>query len=272
MTARLTYKTLLFIGFNLIFNISYATDTAKEKRWAEQIADSVMVGDPEWLKVGKSKIFSIYTEHTTEKAIGGAIILHGSGVHPNWDQVIRPLRSQLPDHGWATLSLQLPVLANDAEYKEYIPLFKDVGPRITAGVKFLKNKGIQNIVIIGHSLGSGMAGYYMAQNPDSSIRALVAVGVSGVRYKGKSGVGYLTSLKKIKVPVLDIFGSNDLPEVLKGEKLKATTARKAGNKNYTQVKIMGANHFFDNKNDVLVKRIRGWLAKNAAGTEIKVNK
>lgn len=269
MILHCPLKTLLIVGLALFTTTSYASDTAKEKRWADQVVDSIMVGDAEWLKAGKSKIFSIYTEHTTEKAIGGAIVLHGSGVHPNWDQVVRPLRSQLPDYGWATLSLQLPVLANDADYKEYIPLFKDVAPRITAGVKFLQNKGIQNIVIIGHSLGSGMAGYYMAQKPDSSIRALIAVGVSGVMYKGDSGVGFLTSLKTIKVPVLDIFGSNDLPQVLKGEKLKAATARKAGNKNYTQIKVNGANHFFDNKEDVLVKRIRGWITKNAPGTEIK---
>ena len=269
MNSHTSLKTLLIVGLSLCISTSHASDAEKEKRWADQIADSIMVGDAEWLKAGKNKIFSIYTENTTEKAVGGAIILHGSGVHPNWDQVVRPLRSQLPDFGWSTLSLQLPVLANDAEYKEYIPLFKDVTPRIKAGVKFLKSKGIQNIVIIAHSLGSGMAGYYMANNPDSSIRALVAIGVSGVMYKGDSGVGYLTSLKTIKVPVLDIYGSNDLPQVLKGEKVKASTARKAGNKNYTQVKVIGANHFFDNKEDVLVKRVRGWLAKNAAGIELK---
>lgn len=269
MNFTTLYKTLLIIGFSLLFQASYASDTEKEKRWAEQIADSIMVGDAEWLSVGKSKIFSIYTENTTEKALGGAIILHGSGVHPNWDQVVRPLRSQLPDYGWSTLSLQLPVLGNEAEYKEYIPLFKEVAPRIEAGVKYLKSKGIQNIVIVAHSLGSGMAGYYMANNPDTSIRALVAIGVSGVMYKDETGVGYLTSLKKIKVPVLDIYGSNDLPQVLKGEKARADTARKSGHKNYTQVKVAGANHFFDNKDDVLVKRVRGWLKKHAAGTEIK---
>ena len=272
MNTHTTLKTLLIVGISILFNVSYASDTAKEKRWADQVADSIMMGDVEWLKVGKSKIFSIYTENTTEKATGGAIILHGSGVHPNWDQVVRPLRSQLPDYGWSTLSLQLPVLNNEAEYKEYIPLFKEVAPRINAGVKYLKAKGIKNIVIVAHSLGSGMAGYYMGKKPDSSIRALVAVGVSGVMYKEDSGVGYLNALKKIKVPVLDIFGSNDLPQVLKGEKAKAATARKAGNKNYTQVKIHGANHFFDNKENVLVKRVRGWLEKNAAGTEFKTNK
>ena len=264
------YKALLIVGFSLLFGISHASDTAKEKRWADQISDSIMVGNVEWLKTGKSKTFSIYTENTTEKTIGGAIILHGSGVHPNWDQVIRPLRSQLPDHGWSTLSVQLPVLSNEAEYKDYIPLFQEVAPRINAAVKYLKSKGIQNIVIVAHSLGAGMAGYYMGNKPDSSIQALVAIGVSGVLYKSDKKVGYLTSLKNITVPVLDIFGSNDLDIVLDGQKEKAMTARKAGNKRYTQIKITGANHFFDSKDDVLVKRVRGWLFKNAHGTETKI--
>ena len=264
------YKPLLIIGISLLFGSSNASDMQKEKRWADQVVDSIMVGDAEWLKTGNSKILSIYTENTTNKTIGGAIILHGSGVHPNWDQIIRPLRSQLPEHGWSTLSVQLPVLSNEAEYDDYIPLFKEVTPRINAGVKFLKAKGLQNIVIIAHSLGAGMASYYMAKKPDSSIQALVAVGVSGVLFKSDKKVGYLTSLKKITVPVLDIFGSNDLELVLKGEKAKAATARKAGNKNYTQIKVNGANHFFANKEDILIKRVRGWLLKNAAGTEIKI--
>lgn len=263
------YKTLIIVGLSLIFSKSYASDFAKEKRWADQIVDSLMVGDAEWLKVGKNKILALYTENNTEKALGAAIILHGTGAHPNWDQVVRPLRSQLPEHGWSTLSIQLPVLANNASYQDYIPLFKEVAPRIKAAVAFLKSKGIRNIVIVAHSLGSSMAAYYLASKPDAAIRAFVAVGASGEIVK-KDKVGYLTSLKTIKVPVLDIFGSQDLAPVLKSKKSRAATARKAGNKNYTQVKIIGANHFFDNKNDILLKRIRGWLIKNAHGTEINI--
>jgi pimeloyl-ACP methyl ester carboxylesterase len=264
-------KTLLIVGICFLFNSIYASDAAKEKRWADEIVDSIMVGNAEWLTVGNSKILSIFTEHTTAKAIGGAIVLHGSGVHPNWDQIIRPLRSQLPDHGWSTLSLQLPVLANEAQSEDYIPLFEEVTPRIKAGVDFLKAKGIQNIVIIAHSLGSVMSAYYMANKPDPAIRAFVVIGAPGELYKSEKGekVNFLTSLKTIKVPVLDIFGSNDLDSVLKSEKNKTDVARKSGNTNYTQVKIVGANHFFDNKDADLVKRVRGWLAKNAEGTELK---
>jgi pimeloyl-ACP methyl ester carboxylesterase len=262
------YKTLLIIGFSLILSVSYASDTAKEKRWADQIADSIMIGDAEWLKVGKSKIFSIFTEYTTEKAVGAAIILHGIGVHPNWDEIIRPLRSQLPDFGWSTLSIQLPVLANDAEYSAYAPLFNDIAPRIDAAVKFLKAKGINNIVVIGHSMGASMGAYYMSQKPDKSITAFVSVGSTGRMFKDPEK-NYFKSLEKITVPTVDIYGAIDLPDVINSAKRKNQIAKKAGNKNYTQIKIAGANHFFSNKEEILIKRIRGWLNKNAPGTEIK---
>ena len=262
------YKTLLIVGFSLFLNLGHAYDNAKEKRWANQVADSIMVGDAEWLNVGKNKIFAIYTENTTKNTLGAAIVIHGVGVHPNWDQIIRPIRSQLPDYGWTTLSIQMPILANDANYSEYAPLFDDVAPRINAAVQFLKVKGINNIVIVAHSLGAGMAGYYLANTPDKSIKAFVSIGSTGSMFKDKDK-NFFKSLETIKVPILDIFGAIDLPEVMETAKLKKLTAQKVGIKSYTQIKVPGANHFFDHKDDVLVKHVRSWLAKNAPGKKTK---
>jgi pimeloyl-ACP methyl ester carboxylesterase len=268
MISLTPYKTLLIVGFSLILNLGHAYDNAKETRWADQITDSIMVGDAEWLNTGKTKMFAIYTENTTENILGAAIVIHGIGVHPNWDQIIRPIRSQLPDHGWSTLSIQMPVLANDAKYSEYALLFGDIAPRINAAVKFLKKKGINNIVIIAHSMGANMAAYYMAKQPDKSIKALVAVGSAGLLFKDKSK-NYLKSLETIKIPILDIFGAIDLPEVIETAKQKKQIADKAGNKAYSQLKIPGANHFFNNKDDVLIKHVRNWLAKNVPGKKTK---
>ena len=268
MITKTHLKTLFIVGLCLFFNISHATDLAKEKRWADQIVDSILVGDPQWLTAGKTKFLSIYAENTSAKALGGAIILHGIGAHPNWDQVVRPLRTELPDYGWSTLSLQLPILANDVDFHDYAPLFPEVLPRINAAVAFLKAKGIHNIVIVAHSLGSVMGAYYLAHNPDPVVGAFVAIGASGNVFP-KSDVDFLVSLKAIKVPVLDLSGTDDVATVMNSDKARVALARKIGNKNYTQVKIEGANHFFDGKNAVLVKRVHGWLANNAAGTEIK---
>jgi len=257
-------KIILALLFSLpICSVVLASDLAKEKRWADQIVDSIMVGEAQWLTTkGGLKFLSLYTKNNSDIKIGGAIILHGIGVHPNWSNIILPLRSQLPDYGWHTLSIQLPILPNESEYKEYAPLFAEVAPRIEAAIKFLNKKGVKNIVLVGHSLGSTMGAYYLAQHPDNQIRALVAVGVSGTIFQD-SEKGYLRSITQIKLPVLDLFGGNDIPGVLETEKLKVQAAKKSGTKHYTQIKVPGADHFFDNKDDELVENVRNWLLNNA---------
>ena len=259
-------KIILTLLFSLpICAVVLASDLAKEKRWADQIVDSIMVGEAQWLTTEDGlKFLSLYTQDNSDNTIGGAIILHGIGVHPNWGNVILPLRSQLPEYGWHTLSIQLPILPNESEYKEYAPLFAEIAPRIDAAIKFLNEKGVKNIVLIGHSLGSTMGAYYLVQKPDNRIRALVAVGVSGTIFKD-SEKGYLQTITQIKLPVLDIFGGNDIPEVLETEKIKVQAAKKSGTKHYTQIKVPGADHFFDNKDDELVENVRDWLQINASG-------
>jgi alpha/beta superfamily hydrolase len=250
-------QTILLLTLALAgIGLASASDTAKEKRWADQIVDSIMTGDAEWLSADNHKFLSIYTENNTEKSAGGAIIMHGIGIHPNWDTIVLPLRSELPEAGWHTLSIQMPILKNEAEFEDYIPLFPEVAPRINAAVAFLKEKGVKNIVLIGHSLGATMGAHYMANKVDDAIVAFVAIGPSA---GSKADVDYLNSLKMIRHPLLEIYGSGDLPAVINTEAEKARVAKVAGLKNYKQVKVDGADHFFLGKNNELITPIKQWM-------------
>ena len=97
----------------------YAADLEREKRLAEQTVDAILDGEPVMLKAGNHEFLGIYTEAEPEVATGAAIILHGRGMHPDWTQVANPLRTGLPANGWATLSLQMPVLPKDATFYDY---------------------------------------------------------------------------------------------------------------------------------------------------------
>ena len=147
---RLSKLRLLCIALSASLLIAQvqASDLAKEKRWADQVVDSIITGDAEWLQAGNHDFLTIYTEPTTDKAIGGAIVMHGIGAHPNWAEVILPLRTRLTDVGWHTLSLQMPILENEADANDYAPLFSEIAPRIDAGIAFLKSKGVKNIVLL----------------------------------------------------------------------------------------------------------------------------
>ncbi|MGD8546893.1 MAG: alpha/beta fold hydrolase [Thiohalophilus sp.] len=238
----------------------HASDKAKEQRWADQIVDMLLVGEAVWLDVGNEKVLSLVTEQTTEQAKGGAIVVHGIGAHPNWPEVIHPLRSRLPEQGWTTLSIQMPILENQAEAVDYEPLFAEVAPRFEAAIAYLHDQGIDNIVIIAHSMGAAMSSHYLASHPTHPVRAFVGIGMNQSRIDIMDNA---SNLEKIKIPVLDLYGSKDLEGVMASVTKRASSANKAGNNDYLQVKIEGADHFFNGKTDILVKRVESWLDQHA---------
>ena len=156
-----------------------ASNLDKEKRWADQIVDSIIDGDAVWLSANDLKFLSIFTPADDDSKENSLIVIHGVGVHPNWDQVIRPIRVEMTTRGWNTLSIQMPILANEAEAKDYAQLFPEVDPRIEAALQYLKSYGSEKIVLVAHSMGSAMSAYYLGRNSEESIRGFVAIGMNG---------------------------------------------------------------------------------------------
>ena len=255
--------SILAFFFLLVGSVP-ASDTAKEKRWADQIVDSLIDGDAEWLEAEGHKFLTIFTEDQTGEPKGGAIIVHGIGVHPNWTEVIYPLRTELPNHGWATLAIQMPVLPNEAEVKDYIPLIKEAAPRIKAAAEFLKSKNVEPVVIIAHSLGATMTSATLSEQGDFGLRGFVAIGMSGSDLDPQ--LDTTAQLPKVRIPVLDVYGSRDLDTVLSAVQPRAAAMRKAGATDYRQLPIEGADHFFVGVEDELVRRVYGWLEQLDAQT------
>lgn len=247
-----TFLLLLFAAPSL-----QASDFAKEKRWADQIVDMLIDGEAVWLEAEGHRFLAIYTEANTPHPKRGVILMHGIGVHPNWNQVIYPLRTGLAERGMSTLSLQMPILRNEAEAIEYAPLMTEAGPRVEAGIRFLKAKGVTEIVIAGHSLGATMGAHYLASGA-VDVRAFVAVGMGG--RPDEPRMDTVSFLRRIQIPMLDLYGSDDLPQVLKGVEPRAAAAHAGGNTVYRQIRVEGANHFFEGKNDVLLMTVSDWLA------------
>lgn len=255
------YRMIFTIILLLSACITQASDLAKEKRWAEQVVDAIFDGEPVTLKDGELGFLAIYTPSASSSTADATIILHGLGVHPDWDQVVRPLRLGLPENGWATLSLQMPILANGVGYEEYEPLFKEVPGRIEAGIKYLQDHGAKRIVIIGHSLGAAMGAYYLANSRPDLIIGFVGIGMSG---GGKQTVmDNVVLLKSVHVPVLDLYGENDLDSVLANanHRKQSVESRKipASSNSSMHIMVPGADHFFDGQNEVLVKKVLTWL-------------
>jgi pimeloyl-ACP methyl ester carboxylesterase len=229
------------------------SDLAKEERWRSQIVDSLMDGDSVDLTADGVTFLGLFTE-ADEDTGRGAVIVHGIGVHPNWPQVVYPLRTALPAEGWSTLSVQMPVLPNEATDSDYAPLMGAAAPRLDAAVAYLKEQGAERVVIIAHSLGATMANGYVAETPDA-VDAYVAVGMSsGAVHAGQDNNALVG---KISVPMLDLFGENDLDSVVGAAPGRAEVGR--ANEGYHQVQVPGADHFFDGHEDALVETVTDFL-------------
>ena len=255
----LTYcLALLFIS---VASPLQASDLNKEKRWANQIVEYLFDSESYWLEANGNPFLVIYTPAATGKPKGVAILMHGRGVHPDWAQVINPLRTELPGKGWATLSIQMPVLANDAPYRDYIPLFKEIPQRIQASLAFVRHRHLKPVVLIGHSLGATMGSYYLSNHPDTKIDAFVGIGMMASKEVAQDTVlDDTASLRHIRIPVLDVFGSVTNESIVKSAPARANSISHAGNAFSKQVEIKDATHFFDGQEEELLMSITSWLS------------
>ena len=182
----------------------------------------------------------------------GLILCHGRGKYPTW-KVVDPLRKGIHKQlGYHTLSIQMP--NEDKNWKEYAEDFPDAHARIADALSFLeKEKKLEKVYLMGHSMGARMASAYMSENPDSGISGLI---VAGCRNNGGKPLDCSNNLQDLRLPVLDIWGGNN------GKDNRAATERKNLQSNtYIQVEIAGANHKFDGYESEFVAAVADWLAK-----------
>lgn len=233
------------------------SNIAREKNWAEQIVDSVVVGEAVWLNARQHNFLGLYAA-PAETSSWAVILLHGRGVHPAWG-FFDSLRADIADAGWHTLSLQLPILEQDAKFGSYGQTFPETYDRIDSGIRFLKQKGVNHIFLLGHSTGAMSAVAYAARYPRMPLAGVVAIGLSTFA-NGVDAMQPVLMLKRVRLPLLDIYGANDLHEVLSYVSARRSSAAAAGNKGYSAIRVAGADHFFTDKYEALKKNILDWLS------------
>jgi len=253
--------TLLLSWMASTASAASKSDLAKEKRWEAQIVDSLLVGEAIKLNANNVEFLGLYAEPTTEKVKGAVILLHGMGGHPAWPDVIDPLRMQLPELGWHTLSLQMPILGNEATAKDYPPLLLEVPARIQAGVNYLKIKGINNIVLSGHSIGATMASFYLSTHRDPAVKtfAILSGGFGVLKDKLMDSINHFRNIKGVNI--FDIYGSEDLKPVLEVIGIRSSLGKKLHKDHYRLIKVHGANHFYRDKQEELIKVLNTELSK-----------
>lgn len=258
---RLARKFAVF-GISCVFfawqPAALPSDLEREKNWSEQNQEMLIAGDPVWLEADQHKFLALYNQPEKPRNPKQAVVLlHGRGVHPRWG-FLENLWLDLADQGFYTLSLQLPVLGQDALLAQYAETFTEAFRRIDAAITYLKQQGIDNVVLLGHSSGAITMTAYLAERPRSSFRGAIAIGLSAEPQGGRR-MQPVFALEQLRLPILDVYGSQDLPVVLDFNAARATAAHKAGNRLYRQKEVKDANHFFTGQYAPLKATIIKWL-------------
>jgi len=220
-------------------------DGAREDRWAAEVAPDVVVGNVVWLATAsRPRVLAIYSEPTSRPARAAVIVVHGMGVNPDWG-VVGVLRSVLPDDGFATLSVQMPVLAADAPRSAYRALFPEANERLDAAYAWLSARGYARIAVVSHSLGAAMTDAWLAAPHPSPIAAWVPVGMP------------VPFSRPPREPVLDVVAEHDLADVV-----AAAPARRAELVHVRcsrEVRMPGADHYFERGGRKLAAAIAAFL-------------
>ena len=102
-------------------------------------------------------------------------------------------------------------------------------------------------------MGATMAAHYLATS-SSPVVAFVAIGTGpGI---GGSNIDNVRAINDIAVPVLDLYGGDDLEAVLNSANARGAALRHASSR---QIKVDGADHFFQGAEEPLVSAVSGWL-------------
>jgi pimeloyl-ACP methyl ester carboxylesterase len=228
--------------------VAATPDYAREQRWATEVAPAIVIGEAVFLPTpSQPRVLALYTE--VAQAKGGVIVVHGAGVHPDWG-LIGGLRTGLADAGFATLSVQMPVLAATAARDDYEALLPEAAQRIAAAIAFLQIHGVDRIALISHSMGASMVNAYLARPDAARIDAWVPIGM-------------LVDLGvPVMEPVLDVTAENDFPQVREAVPRRvAQLPRDACTK---QVVISGTDHYMENRQKELVAAIVPFLVRAMA--------
>ena len=153
---------------------------------------------------------------------------------------------------WDTLAIQQ--LENTIKL-ESDALVKQRIERVNGAIEYMRNRSLENIVIVGDAAGANIALRCVNENSPESVVAVV-------------GIGYWDEeIADDGIRILEIIGTTD------GRATHAHKRRKAKTKTrkipVESIQIDGADASFSGFEMLVAKRLKGWLARSTPGKVVK---
>lgn len=246
-----------FIGWLLLgvaLSAQAAPNRVEEAGLLEQLKEDLRQGQIVEIPLEAGKFSAVYAPARTQTARGAVVFLPEAGWRVD-SPVASGIERYLPAHGWDVLSLQLPVLDAVAGPEEYRTLLPDGSARLKAAVDWLKSQGGEAIAAVGHGFGGLVLLKYLAE-PEPQLKAAVLLSLA---WPESASEEIRAWLQAVRIPVLDVYAEQD------HSKIKATATERhlllKDKPAYRQLQFSAADHHYHAKDELLARRIDGWLRR-----------
>lgn len=206
---------------------NHLNDLAQARANTQNGEEVVILGE------GDTAFLGLRLQQRTPTPQGAVLILHDQGHNPDWPVLLQQTRNYLPDVGWNTLSIALPLVggfATDAE---------TTLDRIALGVQRLNQEGQFNLVVLGYGEGAYWAARYLSER----LEADQDIGYGLMMVNAKTIEPDLPDLiGNLNIPILD-WVSDDSPAGLRSADNRRAAARRNQLERFTRSATPGKPRF-----------------------------
>lgn len=226
------------------------------------------------LEANGEEFLGLLKEAETGDPQGCVILLHGDHGHPDWPQVISPLRQKLPTHSWCTLAIEIPDVggraspvlppsnSTDEAQTDNATLINEatVFARIDAALAFAEERGFQRHVFLGYRSGAAYAVRYAAER---SLTEQALVMIEARTVAPFTNYQLAQEIRRLELPILDYY-FNRGPNNKRFAQWRQAAANQRTNQenNYRQIDALPDARFDPIGDKRLVQRVWGFLKQN----------
>lgn len=241
---------------------------------AEDLSSYQLIADANpkeavWLETPQGKWLAFYKVTESKENKGVLLMIHASEKPQRWPAVLELLRRHLPLFGWETFALAIP-----AERLQE----NTTAETLTAAINYLQQQGKFNLVLLSDNRLLHPATQHLLPqikpNPkdpktiDGPMQALVMLNIQAQYPLTQDMLEAIFASPEL--PVLDVFFNPPFVTQEQDQRLhKTTAARKKLSKYRQQVFAYPEENTLDEPQQFWLSTVRGFMDKEAKGTELK---
>lgn len=231
-----------------------AMDMHRARQIAEAIELHTTPDEAIRLEASGIEFRGLYRDAVSKDLRGGVILLHGRHSSQDSANLIHPLRQGLPEHGWSSLSLAMPIAEPD-DLQGHAARLEEAIERLQSAVTFFTQKNLTNIALLAHDTGTWAALGYLARSPDSTVKAAVLVDPVPIPDLDPSPIA-ADRPSFTGLPILEILSSRLSSPA---DDMSRKRAAMKNNPAYRLLVLNEPDRGWQDMEDFLINRIHGWL-------------